>query len=50
MIAPPEGERLPPRALIVPLIAIAKLELLTRPPRGMRALLGLRGLPAERRA
>ena len=28
MIAPAEGERLPPRALMVPLIAIAKLELL----------------------
>lgn len=50
MIAPAEGERLPPRALIVPLIAIAKLELRTRPPRGMRALLAFRGLPAQRRA
>jgi hypothetical protein len=36
----------PPRALVVPLPAIVKLELLARPPRGTRALVGLRRPPA----
>jgi len=34
--------RVPARALIVPQRAIAKLELLTRPPRGTRSLVTLR--------
>jgi hypothetical protein len=36
------SRRLPPRALIVPQGAIAKLELLTKPPRGTRSLVTLR--------
>ena len=39
------GERVPPRALVVPLSSIAKVELMARPPRGTRALVGLRRTP-----
>jgi len=45
MLATTGGERVPPRALVVPLSSIAKLELMTRPPRGIRALVGLRPPP-----
>jgi hypothetical protein len=39
------GERVPPRALAVPLSSIVKVELLSRPPRGTRALVGLHRTP-----
>jgi hypothetical protein len=45
MLPTADGARIPPRALVVPLSAIAKLELLARPPRGTRALVALRRPP-----
>lgn len=36
------GGRVPPRALVVPVRSIAKLEMMTRPPRGTRSLVALR--------
>jgi len=42
MLPTADGARIPPRALVVPLSAIAKLELLARPPRGTRTLVALR--------
>jgi hypothetical protein len=45
MLATADGAH-PPRALVVPLPATVKLELLARPPRGTRALVGLRRPPA----
>jgi len=41
MLVTAEGNRVPPRTLVVPLSSIAKLELMARPPRGTRALVGL---------
>ena len=41
-----EGELVVPRAVIVPLAAIAKIELLARTPRGTRSLVGFE-LPLE---
>jgi len=38
------GEHVAPRAVVVPLSSITKLELMARPPRGSRALVGLRAL------
>jgi hypothetical protein len=45
MLATRAGRRIPARALVVPLSSIAKVELMTRPPRGTRALVGLRRPP-----
>jgi PII-like signaling protein len=45
MVPSPHGERIPPRALAVPPSSIAKVELMARPPRGTRALLGLHRPP-----
>jgi PII-like signaling protein len=39
------GERVPPRAIVVPLSSIVKVELMSRPPRGTRALVGLHRAP-----
>lgn len=41
------GVRIAPRALVVPVRSIAKLELMTRPPRGTRSLITLRRPPSD---
>jgi PII-like signaling protein len=43
MLTRPDGRRIPPRAFVVPMGSIVEIELMTRPPRGMRSFVGLRG-------
>jgi PII-like signaling protein len=45
MLAARAGGRIPARSVVVPLSSIAKIELMTRPPRGTRTLVGLHHPP-----